>query len=158
VSDERVRATERRYLESGDPQDREAWERERLRTGELVVFRCARCGVAVSQAVAALAPEQGEGDLTDGADHVPPGTYRRTAEDEDDLPPAGRGAYVVNGRDLRGTQPHKDPRRRSGCCGPDGSLGPNLLCANGHEVGIEHADCWMPHFVALPPGLARPAR
>ncbi len=36
-----------------------------------------------------------------------------------------------------------------GCCGPDSSEF-NIYCRNGHAVGKEAADCWMPHFIRLP--------
>ncbi|WP_102346232.1 hypothetical protein [Bacillus sp. Marseille-P3661] len=36
-----------------------------------------------------------------------------------------------------------------GCCGPDSSEF-NIYCKNGHAVGKEAADCWMPHFIRLP--------
>ncbi|MGF7032237.1 hypothetical protein J2T17_003159 [Paenibacillus mucilaginosus] len=37
----------------------------------------------------------------------------------------------------------------TGCCGPDGSTF-NVFCRNGHPVGKEAADCWMPHFIRFP--------
>ena len=38
---------------------------------------------------------------------------------------------------------------RVGCCGPsDGEW--NLFCQKGHPVGIEMADCYLPHFVRVP--------
>ncbi|QOR68060.1 hypothetical protein IM538_07995 [Cytobacillus suaedae] len=37
----------------------------------------------------------------------------------------------------------------SGCCGPDSSEF-NIYCKNGHTVGKEAADCWMPHFIRFP--------
>jgi hypothetical protein len=36
-----------------------------------------------------------------------------------------------------------------GCCGPDSSTF-NIFCRNGHEIGKEAADCWMPHFIKIP--------
>ncbi len=37
----------------------------------------------------------------------------------------------------------------SGCCGSDSSF-LNVTCRNGHPVGGEAADCYMPHFIRLP--------
>ncbi|MBE4906454.1 hypothetical protein IMZ08_00090 [Bacillus luteolus] len=37
----------------------------------------------------------------------------------------------------------------TGCCGPDSSEF-NIYCINGHAVGKEAADCWMPHFIRFP--------
>ena len=63
------------------------------------------------------------------------------------------GDYVVNLTDMQNTKHHPNRSRLNGCCGLDGCDGVNTLCINGHEVGTEHSDCWMPHFMALPPGL-----
>lgn len=42
------------------------------------------------------------------------------------------------------------PERRIGCCRPDGSVGPNLMCGRcGTEVGIEISDCWTEFDVRL---------
>jgi len=59
------------------------------------------------------------------------------------------GRVLVNLADLVGTKHHPDYRRRAGCCGLDGLDGPNLVCSNGHEVGTEKSDCWMPHAAVL---------
>jgi len=59
------------------------------------------------------------------------------------------GQFVVNLADLVGTKHHSDRGRQNGCCGLDGLDGPNLTCANGHEVGTEKSDCWMPHAAVL---------
>ncbi|MCI3918717.1 hypothetical protein MO973_00460 [Paenibacillus sp. TRM 82003] len=46
---------------------------------------------------------------------------------------------------------YMDARRAPapGCCGPDSSTF-NVTCKNGHSVGREAADCYMPHFIRLP--------
>jgi uncharacterized protein (TIGR02996 family) len=59
--------------------------------------------------------------------------------------------YCVNLADLRNSRPHPDPHRRVGCCGPSGHDGVNTICRNGHEVGTECSDCWMPHFLHWDP-------
>lgn len=59
------------------------------------------------------------------------------------------GRFVVNLADLVGTKRHSDSGRLNGCCGLDGLDGPNLLCVDGHEVGTEKSDCWMPHAAVL---------
>ena len=59
------------------------------------------------------------------------------------------GRFVVNLADLVGTKHHSERSRRNGCCGLDGLDGPNLICVNGHEVGTEKSDCWMPHAAVL---------
>lgn len=42
---------------------------------------------------------------------------------------------------------HTDNSRIHGCCGLDGTDGPNQMCANGHEVATLRSDCWHPHVV-----------
>lgn len=43
--------------------------------------------------------------------------------------------------------------RRNGCCGPDGTDGPNLACAFCRaEIATESADCWTWQQVSLQPG------
>lgn len=60
-----------------------------------------------------------------------------------------RGHYLVNLKDVAGTQYHPDSSRLNGCCGLDGMDGMNVLCANGHEVGTEQSDCWVSHAVTF---------
>jgi hypothetical protein len=40
-------------------------------------------------------------------------------------------------------------------CGLDGMDGPNLVCVNGHEIGTEKSDCWMPHAAVLLDSIVR---
>jgi len=56
---------------------------------------------------------------------------------------------VLNLKDTINTKHHSDQSRLNGCCGLDG-LGMNTLCANGHEIGTERSDCWMPHYIHIP--------
>jgi hypothetical protein len=57
---------------------------------------------------------------------------------------------VINPLDGVLLRPHVDPARRVGCCRPDGSAGPNLMCSCcGAEVGIEVSDCWTEFDVRL---------
>ena len=63
--------------------------------------------------------------------------------------PEQKGDYLVNLSDLKDTQLTQDPERLNGCCGLDGLDGFNLLCSNGHEVGTERSDCWLPHYAIL---------
>jgi uncharacterized protein (TIGR02996 family) len=59
--------------------------------------------------------------------------------------------YCVNLDDLTNTKHHSDTRRLTGCCGPSGLDGLNIVCNNGHEVGTECSDCWMPHYLHWEP-------
>jgi hypothetical protein len=56
-----------------------------------------------------------------------------------------KGKIIMNKMDLINTKNHFDNKRLNGCCGLDGLDGPNKLCNNGHEIGTEYSDCWMPH-------------
>ncbi|WP_166244834.1 hypothetical protein [Paenibacillus turpanensis] len=48
----------------------------------------------------------------------------------------------------------KQPKEASGCCGPDGSRF-NVFCINGHAIGREASDCWLPHFIRIPVSAVR---
>jgi hypothetical protein len=47
------------------------------------------------------------------------------------------------------THHHSELHRLAECCGLDGMDGPNFVCVNGHEIGTEMSDCWMPHAAIL---------
>ena len=109
---------------------------------------CKRCRVAVS---ASLVTRDAAGLVErDAADRIPPGAM---AIESDAFFPQHAGWFVVNLADLRQTDHTTNPARLNGCCGLDGLDGHNLLCANGHEIGVEKSDCWMPHCALLDPSL-----
>jgi hypothetical protein len=83
-----------------------------------------------------------------------PGTFA-TAEPAE----AQNGGFVLALADVTGTRYTDDRTRMSGCCGPSGIDGPNLLCAAcGAEVGTESSDCWTVHEVVLEPAAVEPVR
>lgn len=57
------------------------------------------------------------------------------------------GSFIANVEDMVNIIDHFKSGRLNGCCGLDGTDGPNKLCANGHEVATEKSDCWMPMAV-----------
>jgi hypothetical protein len=61
------------------------------------------------------------------------------------------GQVLVNLTDIINVKSHKDISRLNGCCGLDGMDGLNKTCNNGHEVGTEYSDCWMPWAMAFDP-------
>ena len=61
------------------------------------------------------------------------------------------GHFILNNDDATGVSRTEDPDCTHGCCGLDGLDGPNVLCENGHEVGLKRSDCWTLHYVALDP-------
>lgn len=99
----------------------------------------------MTRAVEAL-PADAELDESDGAPHVPVGRF--AVSDGAYFP---EGAVIVNLSDAVGTRHHTNASRLNGCCGLDGLDGLNTLCANGHEIGTEKSDCWMPHALLLAP-------
>ncbi len=124
------------------------WPRlARAAAGPPSVFRCAACGLPLTGPlwpladVAWLSP-------ADQTPHVPAG-FVWLADGSTWNGTAGHPCVHLGG--LRNVGPHPDPRRRVGCCGVDGTDGVNTVCTNGHEVGTECSDCWMPHFLHLEP-------
>lgn len=106
-----------------------------------MVFQCASCRVAITRPLLPLRPDQFLG-LEMGQPAVPEGYFGVSTQD-------GTSPVLVNLADLVGTKHHPDRRRLAGCCGLDGCDGPNLVCADGHEVGTERSDCWTPHCAVL---------
>ena len=58
--------------------------------------------------------------------------------------------FVLNRRDLHDTTSLPD----MGCCGQGGFI-VNVLCAKGHPVATEFADCCTAHYIALHDSLVR---
>src|SRR5437867_13336817 len=109
-----------------------------------ILFRCPQCQAVITRPLLPLKPDQPI-CLEDGKAAVPQGFFGvKTPEQW-----SAEGSILVNLSDLVGTQHHSDSHRLAGCCGLDGMDGPNLLCANGHEIGTEKSDCWMPHAALL---------
>jgi hypothetical protein len=111
----------------------------------LRTFNCFVCGCVLARDLRAL-PEEVQLDQADGHALLPQGTYRVSLGK---FEPERPGDYLVNLADLQNTEHHSDPHRLNGCCGLDGLDGYNLVCANGHEVGTERSDCWLPHHAVL---------
>ncbi len=126
----------------------------------MTVFACARCGSRLTPNLRRV-PAPGY-DLIDDPtllyQYIPrmlPGTF---AVDPEPFGPsdircaATRGTVILNPGDIRGTKAHTDYLRRSGCCRPSGTYGPNLVCVVcGSEVATEQTDCWTAPAVHLEP-------
>src|SRR5262249_16322155 len=106
---------------------------------EKIVVRCLKCGVSLTPVLDRLTDET-----------------RLTSEESRDYLPRGCfvisdgivwpvGTVVCNLNDLIHASNHPDRHRLNGCCGMDGLNGINKVCCEGHEVGTEKSDCWMPH-------------
>jgi hypothetical protein len=120
-------------------------------TGERTSFECSVCRVVITRALTLL-PNDHPICLEDRKPAIPEGYFAPV--NFDDWAVSGTAA-VVNLNDLVGTKHPPDVQRLNGCCGLDGLDGPNLICPNGHEVGTEKSDCWMPHAAVLLDKLIR---
>jgi hypothetical protein len=116
----------------------------------VAIVRCCACGVPLSRSVQLLR-DPSELDERDGQPHLPTGRFAISGG----FFTGFDGWLMLNLADAVNTRHHPDPGRHNGCCGLDGCDGPNTLCANGHEVGTERSDCWLPHVLLLDPGKAK---
>ena len=128
--------------------DANSWPRlARASNAARHVFRCSECRLPLTGPLWALADPFWI-DQSDGNPLVPVGFTWLVDGDEWT---SVKDHYCVNLADVLNTVPHRDDRRRHGCCGMDGCDGVNLMCSNRHEVGTECSDCWMPHFLHFEP-------
>ena len=105
-----------------------------------IAFLCSECGTAVSGSVrSTVAPPRG----LIGEDMIPAG-YFATSDGTLDLPD---GWPMFSREDLLGALVGPF----FGCCGPSGFEHPNYACRNGHLVGIEQSECYLPRVSILDP-------
>jgi hypothetical protein len=109
-----------------------------------VIFECPTCRAVITRPVVALPPDHPFG-TEDGKPAVPQGFFGINKAEYYNAP----GVVLVNLSDLVGTKRQSEAHRLNGCCGLDGLDGPNPVCLNGHEIGTEKSDCWMPHGAVL---------
>jgi|SRR5215831_9113867 len=105
---------------------------------------CPLCRAVITRPLSPLGPDQ-RLCLEDGKAAVPEGFFGVKTGDQW----SAEGSILVNLSDLVETHHHSDLHRLAGCCGLDGMDGPNLVCVNGHEIGTEKSDGWMPHAAVL---------
>ena len=110
-------------------------------------FKCATCGSAITRAVSLLS-KTSLLVQTDGQPHIAQGYY---VVSDGKFYTGTKGSFIVNLEDAVNTKHHHLRSRLNGCCGLDGCDGLNTLCENGHEIGTEKSDCWMPHALILDP-------
>jgi hypothetical protein len=109
-----------------------------------VVFKCLKCQTVITRPLLPLGYDESV-CLEDQKTAVRVGFFGINRHEYWNV----NGRFLVNLADLVGTKHHSERRRLFGCCGPDGTNGPNLICPNGHEVGTEKSDCWMSHAAIL---------
>jgi hypothetical protein len=109
-----------------------------------MILLCAICRIAISNEVIQL---QHLSLLVEdnGKDHVPKGFYYIAAEDNSVI--IEEDGFILNIADMINTNYSKQPG--FGCCGLSGG-DMNTLCNNGHEIGSECSDCWLPHYIRIP--------
>ncbi len=101
---------------------------------------CARCGGRLTSPIRQADPSA-EKD-TPGKAFMAKGTYAVS----------WNKGFILNPDDVTGAARHADDDRSTGCCGPDGMNGPNLVCSTCQaEIATEETDCWKPHFVVTLP-------
>jgi hypothetical protein len=111
------------------------------------VFCCSQCGIVLTLPLASL-PDKASLCEQDGEDYIPRGFF---AVSDGSFFRGTQRRFIVNLKDCVNTKRHPDLRRLNGCCGMDGLDGMNTVCDNGHEVGTEHSDCWLPHAIDFNP-------
>lgn len=116
------------------------------RQDAIVSFRCKQCNCKLTGGISEIEHQQLRARGSDGEDLIERGLF---LEADGLHPPELAGDYLLNLEDVKNTQEHPDPERSSGCCGPLGIFGLNLICINGHEIGTERSDCINPHYVIL---------
>jgi hypothetical protein len=112
-----------------------------------MILKCVACKTNISKEVRLLIDESLI-SLADGCDYIPAGLYLIGDERHQSYL---TGNYLLNLKDLVNIRSHPDINRLNGCCGYDGMNGINIVCKKGHEIGTEHSDCWMPHYIHIPP-------
>ncbi|MCB2379432.1 hypothetical protein LGH70_17670 [Hymenobacter sp. BT635] len=102
---------------------------------------CRKCKIPLTNDLlelpnrALISEEEGEDYIPQGFFVISDGSYFTNSANQ----------LIINVRDMLNCANHPNPSRLNGCCGLDGTDGPNKICSNGHEVGTEKSDCWMPH-------------
>ncbi len=110
-----------------------------------VLFKCKECGIQLSNPL--VGPVEDKDKIyEDEQDHI---SFGHFGEVEEDFRIKLKGEFIINLKDKINVKYSDDPKRKNGCCGYDGCDGMNTVCINGHEVGTECSDCWMPHGLVL---------
>jgi len=108
-----------------------------------MIIKCLICNTALTNELIELSDLNDLNDV-DGEDFIPKGKFF-ISNGEHYLD--SNGKIIINKKDLNNSINHTNLSRLNGCCGLDGMDGINKICVNGHEIGIEHSDCWLSHCV-----------
>jgi hypothetical protein len=114
-----------------------------------MILRCATCQIPLSEDVELLM-DRSRISIEDKSDYILQGYYMlASAADQTDSHTDGE--FILNLKDIKNIQRHPNTDRLAGCCGLDGLSGINTVCTNGHEIGYMRTDCWLPHYIHIPP-------
>jgi hypothetical protein len=108
-------------------------------------IRCKYCEIELTDNLVEVSSAEQLSEI-DGEDFIQVGQFFTS---DGDYYTGTENKIIINIRDLMNSKNHTDPTRLNGCCGLDGTDGPNKLCINGHEIGTEKSDCWMAHSIIL---------
>jgi hypothetical protein len=106
-------------------------------------LKCKKCKIDLTDD---LKEVFGKGQLMeiDKQDFIPRGHYFIS---DGEYYTGTENKIIICKSDLINSKNHTDHSRLGGCCGLDGTSGPNKLCINGHEVATEKSDCWHAHSI-----------
>lgn len=118
------------------------------------ILNCNTCSAALSgriELLRAVNPEKAGLTFIDGKPLTRPGTgftslqpMQWSMDDSHKVPLQFTPQHWLHPDDVEaGIEPVEDPCRLNGCCGLDGSNGPNMRCRKCKaEVGTRQSDCW----------------
>ncbi|MFE6335858.1 hypothetical protein ACFVOK_22035 [Streptomyces sp. NPDC057798] len=134
--------------------------------GPMTVFYCSKCGATLTPDLLALSAVPTVPGLEDarprGARQAPPtvpqGYYAIEAEPwgapfavRDRCLGRVHNTIVIHPDDAPALRPLPNWENGTGCCGPNGTEGPNRACVCGARVATLAADCFGPYELHLDP-------
>lgn len=114
-----------------------------------MILKCRKCNLVLTNKLTELT-NIGNLNENDNVDFIQRGYFFVS---DGEFFSESKGKIISNKHDLINSKNHSNSKRLNGCCGLDGLDGLNKMCENGHEIGTECSDCWMPHCVIFEPEL-----
>ncbi|MBX3007638.1 MAG: hypothetical protein KF816_06375 [Melioribacteraceae bacterium] len=111
-------------------------------------YKCSSCGTIITKELKLLT-DKNLISVVDGEDLIPSGYFMIC--DGTYFSASFTTRIIINKNDMINSKRHYDENRFCGCCGQDGSAGPNIICVNNHDIATELSDCWMSHGILLEP-------
>lgn len=116
-----------------------------------MIIKCKQCGLDLTAELTEVINTDNLNE-NDNQDFIQTGYYFVS---DGEFYTNSEGLIIINKADLINSKNHFNQKRLNGCCGLDGTDGINKICNNGHEIGTEYSDCWIPHCVIFVPELIR---